>query len=150
MNAREHTAPQAPASTAGSRILVVDDNPHVAASFSDILSELGYLVDIAASGSAAVELIGSVKYAVIVADMQMPGLDGLALYWEVTARHPLLKDSFLFITGDVFRAETKRFLMETGAAYLGKPCTFEDVERAVQRVLLKRQANVTTGVPEKS
>ena len=129
--------PEAPPELAV-RILVVDDDPSVAMAFSDILSAQGHLVEIASSGRAALPLIEKGAYAVVVTDMRMPDLDGPALYREVITRCPLLEKSFLFVTGDTFSAETNRFLKETGAVYLGKPCTFEEVESAVKQVLRRR------------
>jgi signal transduction histidine kinase len=127
-----------PTPTPALRILVVDDNPDVAMAFSDILSAQGHHVDIASTSRAALPLIESGAYAVVVTDMRMPDLDGPALYREITTRRPCLGKSFLFVTGDTFSGETNRFLKETGAVYLGKPCTFEEVESAVQQVLRRR------------
>jgi signal transduction histidine kinase/ActR/RegA family two-component response regulator len=124
--------------TTALRILVVDDNPDVAMAFSDILSAQGHMVEIAGTSRAALQLIGTGAYAVVVTDMRMPDLDGPALYREVTARHPLLESSFLFVTGDTFSPDTDRFLKESGAVFLGKPCTFDDVENAVEQVVRRR------------
>lgn len=123
---------------AGLRILVVDDNPDVAMAFFEILSAQGHFVDIADTSRAALPLIESGVYEVVLSDMRMPDLDGPALYREVIARNPLLATSFLFITGDAFSNETTRFLNETGAVALGKPCTFEEVASAIERVLRRR------------
>jgi len=123
---------------AGLRVLVVDDNPDVAMAFSEILSSQGHFVEIAESSRAALPLILTGAYAVVLADMRMPDLDGPALYREVIARNPLLATSFLFITGDAFGNETARFLKETGAVALGKPCTFDEVASAVEQVLRRR------------
>jgi CheY-like chemotaxis protein len=124
--------------TTALRILVVDDNPDVAMAFSDILSAQGHMVEIAGTSRAALQMIGTGAYAIVVADMRMPDLDGPALYREVTARNPLLETSFLFVTGDTFSPDTDRFLKESGAVFLGKPCTFEDVENAVEQVVRRR------------
>jgi two-component system NtrC family sensor kinase len=129
---------KAPSSTPTLRILVVDDNPEVAAAFSDILSAQGHKVDIAASSRGALPLIGSGEYAIILTDMRMPDLDGPALYREVMTRYPQIESSFLFATGDTFSADTRRFLKESGAVVLGKPCTYEDVENAVEQVMRRR------------
>lgn len=126
------------------RILVVDDDPGVAAAFSEILSSQGHQVDIAGSGREAIERIGRDTYAVVVTDMRMPDLDGPALYREITSRRPGMEKSFLFVTGDTFSPETRLFLNETGALYLGKPCTFEEVALAVQRVV-RRSAEALPG-----
>jgi signal transduction histidine kinase len=126
----------------GLRILVVDDNPDVAMAFSDILTIQGHQVDIAGTSRAALHMVETSAYEIVVTDVRMPDLDGPALYRELTARHPLLGSSFLFVTGDVFSPDTDRFLKETGAVFLGKPCTFDEVENAVQQVMLRR---ATTG-----
>jgi len=44
----------------------------------------------------------------------------------------------VFVTGDTFSADTDAFLNRTGAVYLNKPCTYDDIEAAVQRVLHRR------------
>ena len=127
------------ASTAPSlRILVVDDDPDVAAAFSDILSAQGHMVDVAPTSRAALQCVETGAYAVVVTDMRMPDLDGPSLYREIVKRYPLLKNSFLFVTGDTFSKDTNRFLKETGAVYLSKPCTFDEVESAVEQVLRRR------------
>jgi signal transduction histidine kinase len=121
-----------------SRILVVDDDPDVAMALSDILSAQGHQVDIAATSRDALQQIESGEYAVVMTDMRMPDLDGPALYREVKARSPLLARSFLFITGDAVSSESARFLKQTGAVVLCKPCTFDEVESAVERALHRR------------
>lgn len=120
------------------RILIVDDDPDVAAAFSDILSAQGHLVEISATSRAAVQLIETGSYEVVMTDMRMPDLDGPALYHEVVARCPQMARSFLFITGDTFSAENSRFLNGTGAVYLSKPCTFDEIESAMEQVLRRR------------
>jgi len=137
-NVTEEIVMKVTSSTPGLRILVVDDNPDVAMAFSDILSVQGHRVDIAGTSRAALHMVETGAYEIVVTDMRMPDLDGPALYRELTARDPLIKSSFLFITGDVFSTDTDRFLKETGAVFLGKPCTFDDVENAVQQVVRRR------------
>jgi CheY-like chemotaxis protein len=129
-------------SAPGLEILVVDDNPDVALGFSEILSAQGHRVEIAANSRAALPLIETGAYAVVLTDMRMPDLDGPALYGAVTARFPLLAKSFLFITGDTFSSESSQFLKETEAVFLSKPCTFEEVESAVERVVRRRAESV--------
>ena len=119
---------------------MVDDNPHVASAFAEILSTQGHMVDIAAGGTEALPLIESGLYAVVLIDMRMPDLDGPTLYRQVVTRNSQLAKAFLFMTGDTFSEQTRRFLKDTGVVYLSKPCTFDEVESAVARVL-RRCAN---------
>jgi CheY-like chemotaxis protein len=138
VNSNGDDAAKVTSPAAGLRILVVDDNPDVAMAFYEVLSAQGHLVDIAETGGGALPLIETGVYAVVLADMRMPDLDGPALYREVVTRCPPLAKSFLFITGDSFSNDTTRFLNETGAVCLSKPCTLDEVESAIQRVLRRR------------
>ena len=62
------------------RILIVDDEPDTCANLSDILTDLGYHVDTAHDGFAALELVKKQPYDVALLDLRMPGMDGLELY----------------------------------------------------------------------
>jgi DNA-binding NtrC family response regulator len=65
------------------RILVVDDDPDICSNLSDILTDLGYAVDSAQSGPAALELVRRRPYDIALLDLKMPGMDGLTLYREI-------------------------------------------------------------------
>lgn len=67
-------------------ILVVDDDLDACQNLSDILTDLGYHVDTASSGPAALELINRNPYDVVLLDYKMPGMDGLTLYREIRQR----------------------------------------------------------------
>ena len=59
------------------RILVVDDNADVCNSTARLLERAGYIVDVAADGEAALELVRQHQPNMILLDRDMPGLDGL-------------------------------------------------------------------------
>lgn len=64
-------------------ILVVDDEQDTCANLSDILTELGYQVDVAYDGPSALELVKKKSYDVALLDLKMPGMDGLELYRRI-------------------------------------------------------------------
>src|SRR6516165_9102515 len=64
-------------------ILVVDDDVDTCRNLADILTDLGYHVDIAHDGLAALELVRWRPYDVALLDLRMPGMDGLTLYREM-------------------------------------------------------------------
>jgi len=64
-------------------ILVVDDDVDTCRNLSDILTDLGYRVDTAHDGPAALELVRRNAYDVALLDYKMPGMDGLTLYREI-------------------------------------------------------------------
>jgi CheY-like chemotaxis protein len=64
-----------------SAILVVDDDQDTCASLSDIIiTDLGYRVDVAYDGPAALDLSRRQPYGLAVLDYKMPGMDGVELY----------------------------------------------------------------------
>jgi two-component system, NtrC family, response regulator HydG len=65
------------------RVLIVDDEPDTCANLSDILTDLGYPVDTAHDGFAALELVKKHAYDVALLDLRMPGMDGLELYRRI-------------------------------------------------------------------
>lgn len=68
---------------ASPRLLVVDDEVDTCANLSDILSDLGYQVDVAYDGPSALELVRQNTYDVALLDLKMPGMDGLELYRRI-------------------------------------------------------------------
>jgi CheY-like chemotaxis protein len=67
----------------GISILVVDDEVDTCRNLSDILSDLGYQVDTALDGYAALELARKKHYDIALLDLKMPGMDGLTLFREL-------------------------------------------------------------------
>jgi PAS domain S-box-containing protein len=120
---------------AGASIMLVDDEPEILATLSEILTYAGYRVETAADGAAALERLDSRSFDVIVSDVRMPGLDGPGLYAEIGRRFPSLRERIVFLTGDTMNADTREFLERTGAVSLGKPFLVTKVMQAIQRAL---------------
>ena len=120
----------------GKSILVVDDEPAVAALLAEGLSRDGYKVDTAANGAVALEKLAAQTYDLIISDSGMPVLSGPELYREVERRDPHLARRFVFVTGDILNSRTRAFLARTGAPQLEKPFTLESLKLVVRRALL--------------
>ena len=69
-------------------ILVVDDDVDTCRNLADILSDLGYRVDVAHDGPAALEAIRARPYDVALIDFKMPGMNGLEVYREIRRLRP--------------------------------------------------------------
>jgi two-component system response regulator HydG len=65
---------------AAASILVVDDDQDSCASMSDVIADLGYQVDVAYDGVAALELVKRQTYGLALLDYKMPGMNGVELY----------------------------------------------------------------------
>ena len=69
-------------------ILVVDDDRDTCQNLSDILTDLGYAVQTAGDGFAALELVRNKSFDVALLDFKMPGMDGLSLYRKIKLLSP--------------------------------------------------------------
>ncbi len=67
-------------------ILLVDDDKDICENMADIFADLGYTVNVAHEGNAALDLVRERPYDVTLLDLKMPGMDGLALYREIKKR----------------------------------------------------------------
>lgn len=75
----------------GRAVLVVDDDPGSRSLLHAILSRAGFDVRVAADGTEALGLLGQDAVALMVTDVEMPGLDGIALTRRVKADRPEVK-----------------------------------------------------------
>jgi len=123
------------------RILVVDDELFFQELFRDLLRAAGHDVRSAASGTDALALLAEEPFDLLVTDMVMPGIDGLALVREAKKREPELEA--VAITGhDDVRLAVKA--MKAGCAdFLTKPVERDELlavcDRALARVRLRRE-----------
>jgi CheY-like chemotaxis protein/nitrogen-specific signal transduction histidine kinase len=75
---RNAVADRATVATRSLRVLCAEDNPYGRVVLNTILTELGHRPDFVGTGEAAVEAIGRSDYDVILMDINLPGLDGMA------------------------------------------------------------------------
>ena len=103
-------------------VLVVDDDPDIRANLSDILSDLGYRVDLAQDGPSALELVDRQAYDVALLDLRMPGMDGLTLYREIKKRSAATVS--LIVTAFAGAATAEAALSAGAWKVLAKPVDF--------------------------
>ena len=116
-------------------ILVVDDEPLVAALIADALGLEGYEVETAKNGREALAKIAACSYDAILSDLRMPELDGVGLYRVLEQEHESLLLRLAFVSGTTEPPEYASFLERTGAPVLSKPFAVADLHRFVQRLL---------------
>lgn len=102
------------------RILLVDDEADFLEAVTPGLVRRGFLVTTAESGQAALDLLSSETFDVIVLDVKMPGIDGVDTFREIKHIAPALPVILLTGHGNIEDAfETSR---EGVYEYLTKPC----------------------------
>jgi two-component system NtrC family sensor kinase len=111
--------------------LVVDDEPGVRETLSEILTDSGHRVVAVASGREALERMGRERFDVILTDIRMPDIDGRALYQEIERRWPDRAAQVVFVTGDTLTSTLRTFAEETGRPVIEKPFLPAEVRRVV-------------------
>jgi two-component system cell cycle sensor histidine kinase/response regulator CckA len=120
---------------AGSTVLVVEDEPALAAAVGEALTDAGFVVDRAGDGEEALQRVSGKSYDLIVCDLKMPKIDGMTFYQRLSVSHPDSARRVIFVTGDVAGTEAEKFLQESGCRWLAKPFRLGDLLRAAREIL---------------
>ena len=120
------------------RILVVEDEAHIAQGLQYNLEAEGLAVEVASDGRSAVERLseGGEPVDLVVLDMIMdPGIDGLDTYKKIIEIHP---GQSAIITSGFSKSERVAKAQELGAgAYVKKPYVMEKLGLAIRTALNK-------------
>jgi len=114
------------------RILIVEDEPKIAAYVRKGLMEQGYAVDVASDGHDGLHLATTTNYDLILLDVMLPGIDGWAVLQGVRQHHPT---PVLFLSA-LDQVEDRVKGLKLGADdYLVKPFAFSELLARVQNIL---------------
>jgi putative nucleotidyltransferase with HDIG domain len=121
-----------------SRILVVDDETHVRAMMGSTLERQGYEVQLASSGREALETLELNSFDLVLTDIVMQDVNGIALLEQIHAQHPNLPVVMVTAIHDISVAIDS---MRRGAYdYLLKPFEREHLLNTVRRAMDHRHA----------
>lgn len=117
-------------------ILFVDDNPELVDIHSTYLRDMGYHVETAGDGDAAIELLAQHKIDLLITDVVMPGKEGFETIIEVRTNYPDLPIIAISGGGRVGARDYLALAMSMGAkATLSKPFSASALHREVQHLL---------------
>lgn len=114
------------------RVLLVEDDEHMLLILARHLDRLGYAVRGAYSAEQGLALLQSEPADVVVSDVMMPGMGGLAFLRAVRERHPSTRVVLMtaFGSGD----DGEKALSEGAYRYLAKPFKVEEVAAVLRTV----------------
>jgi PAS domain S-box-containing protein len=118
----------------GKRILVIEDEELVVDLIKGVLEHDDMAIDVARDGEEALAKSVSGGYDLIVCDIKMPVMGGIAFYNKINIINPLVAGKVIFITGDP-SSETMEFLNTTGKEYITKPFKVEKFRERVCELL---------------
>lgn len=117
------------------RILILDDETDVAELNAEILSRTGYNVDVFDHAEAALESMQQRDYALVLSDLNMPGLGGRGFFDMVARDFPGMKTRTGFITGDTMGRSSQAFLSEANRPFIEKPVSPKELRAFVTKIL---------------
>jgi nitrogen regulation protein NR(I) len=113
------------------RILVVDDEPLTLELIVEGLTDRGYSIDVAASGTEAIAKAEETSYDVVITDLNMPGMDGMEVLDHFNENRPGTLVILLTAYGTI---ETAVQAVKRGAFdYLTKPAKLDEIIIILQR-----------------
>ncbi|WP_189510054.1 MULTISPECIES: ATP-binding protein [unclassified Mesorhizobium] len=131
-------AGESPVRSSGLRhALIIDDEPDVAASLSDILELMGVKSRIVPSWTSAGEVLsGQIPPHIVFSDLRMPGTSGISIYRELLAEQPELAQRFVLVTGDLIgaKAEIDALPPQQRPQILEKPFSTLDVRGVLSAI----------------
>jgi CheY-like chemotaxis protein len=117
---------------AGLRVLVVEDEDSVRRPVARFLTQRGALVEEAAHGAEALARIAAREPNVVLADLRMPVMDGVAFFRRLIGERPALASRVLFLSGDFSQLSQLEGLTVPADRQLLKPV---DLGLLEQRIL---------------
>ena len=127
------------------RILLVEDEPAIAAGVRDDLQFEGYLVDVATDGEEALARGLHGNYDLIVLDIMLPGRDGFSVCRELRASG--IRTPVIMLTARSQEADTVLGLELGADDYITKPFSRRELQSRV-KAALRRGAMTTAPPPE--
>lgn len=131
------SAPGAVAATRG-RILVIEDEPSVAAFLRMALERRGYEIVTSSSAADGLQELAAGDFRGVISDFRTPGAINGADVQDWLRRHrPDLAARIIFITGDTASDETIQLLAQAGTLCVEKPFRVHQLMAAVEKAIGK-------------
>jgi len=108
-------------------ILIVEDEPEVAEMLQLALQRVGYKVDVAPDGKAALQAVHDKIYDAAILDFALPDMNGLAVHREIRQMDEELARNTLFCSGHEQSDQNLGYYSTYGVGFLSKPFEIQEV-----------------------
>jgi DNA-binding response OmpR family regulator len=132
------STPAAAAAVTRGRILVIEDEPSVAAFLRTALERRGYEIVTASSAADGLQQLASSDFRGVISDFRTPGeINGADVQDWLRRHRPDLAGRIIFITGDTASDETIQLLAQAGTLCVEKPFRVHQLMAAVEKAIGK-------------
>jgi two-component system cell cycle response regulator DivK len=114
------------------RVLIVDDFEDARDLYAEFLRTQGYEVTGAADGPEALNLALPAGYDIIVLDLALPRMDGLAVLRELRRNPATARTPIIILSASVGQDAREDALAAGADLFLEKPCLPDDLEEAIR------------------
>jgi len=119
------------------RMMIVDDEERFLSTTSKLLLRKGYEVVTATSGAEALDKLRDEEIHVVILDVKMPGMSGIATLEEIRRRFPLVE--VIMLTGHATMESAVDGLRSGATDYLMKPTDIDEIIQKAEEAFSKRQ-----------
>jgi len=120
------------------RMMMVDDEERFLSTTKKLLARKGYDVVTASTGAEALKTLATQTIHVVILDVKMPGMDGVATLKEIKKRFPLVE--VIMLTGHATVESAVDGLKSGATDYLMKPADIDELVSKAEEAFSKRKA----------
>jgi two-component system, sensor histidine kinase and response regulator len=132
----------------GARVLLVEDNELNREVALGLLEDAELAIDIAENGQVAVEMVGKNNYDLVLMDMQMPVMDGIAATRAIRLKPQFQLLPIIAMTANVMESDRERCTEAGMNDHLAKPIDPEALSAALLRWIKPRGDAAKTAAPK--
>ena len=121
----------------GIRVLLIDDETSFSDSLAKVLSRRGMNVESAPDGQKALLMLADKEFDVIVLDLRMPGMDGLATLRRI--KESSAQTPVIFLTGYVDSSQLLEAVEDGAVEVLFKPCPVGTLVRSIENAFESKE-----------
>ncbi len=108
------------------KVLVVEDDPINMELVIEIVKSVGFTVDVAVTGEDAVKKTEKEAYDLIIMDIELPGMDGVAAAKIIRSKPGYKNTPVIALTAYAMKGDRERFLAQGFNEYIPKPVNVAD------------------------
>jgi two-component system cell cycle response regulator DivK len=120
---------------ASAHILIVEDNPKNLKLLRDVLQFKGYIISAAETGEAGVALARAEQPALILMDVQLPGMDGREATQVLKADASTRHIPIVALTAFAMKGDRERLLAEGFDGYISKPIDIKAIPQVIEQYI---------------
>jgi DNA-binding NtrC family response regulator len=121
----------------GFRVLIAEDEPIARENLEHILRKEGYETRAVENGAAALKELEKNEFDLVLTDLRMQPVDGMAVLEQTKSRHPATE--VIVVTGYATVSTAVEAMQKGAYFYIAKPFKIEDVRHLVRQALEKRR-----------